>query len=104
MLGGQSLFENRSCQSQRRGATRPKKLTDEHRIAIMSWIDEDCSITLKAMAARLADRFAITVGASTINRAIDDFHFSWKRTSIIPFRRNDDEAEFVNFMPKLISV
>jgi transposase len=78
--------------SQRRGATRHKKLTDEHKAALVSWIDDDCSLTLKKIAARLAEQFSITIGTSTINRAIHEFHFSWKRTSLIPVRRNDDEA------------
>ena len=76
----------------RRGGLMRAKLAQEHRDAILTWVNADCSMTLRQIVARLHDTYQVTVGKSTIDRVLSDFHYSWKRTSIQPIARNDEES------------
>ncbi|KAI5151379.1 hypothetical protein ENBRE01_2101 [Enteropsectra breve] len=71
-----------------RGGVRERKLTDEMRTAIRSWIDADCGLSLKSLSEKVEADFGLTVSKSTIDRCISAFNYSFKRTSLIPERRN----------------
>ncbi|KAI5154526.1 hypothetical protein ENBRE01_3401, partial [Enteropsectra breve] len=70
------------------GGVRERKLTDEMRTAIRSWIDADCGLSLKSLAEKVEADFGLTVSKSTIDRCISAFNYSSKRKSLIPERRN----------------
>jgi len=72
-----------------RGGTRSPKLTNEQKETMLSWVNENCTVTLSALKAKIQDIFNITVSTSTISRYIEKFHYSLKRVTIIPERRND---------------
>ena len=44
-----------------KGGVRKKKLNEKHVNAIRSWIDEDCSTTLKCINSKLEDKYSLTV-------------------------------------------
>ncbi|KAI5154726.1 hypothetical protein ENBRE01_3451, partial [Enteropsectra breve] len=71
-----------------RGGVRVKKITDEIRDSIRQWIDENCGLTLKELACKVEDKYGIAVSITTSNRTIGSFNYSFKRTSLIPERRN----------------
>lgn len=88
-----------------RGGSRPrKKALDEGDVAfIKEMIDENCAITLEDMRARLFTARNKTVSTSTIGRAIDGFHYTFKRLDLVAERANDPElvaqrVEFANEM------
>jgi transposase len=83
--------ENR-VEAKKRGGHQTKKLSDEHKQQIKSWVDENCSLTLRKIKQRCFEAFGITASPTTINRCLDEFHYSLKRVSVIPSRRNDEEA------------
>jgi transposase len=74
------------------GGNRPKKISDEHRSAIRSYVAEDCSISLEKIARRLLEEFGVEVCKMTVYRALRSFSYSFKRVSLIPERRNDKET------------
>lgn len=53
-------------------------------------VDTDCSKTLKQIKTLLAEEMSLHVSTSTINRAIDDFQYSFKRVVLIPEARNNE--------------
>ncbi|PIO68931.1 hypothetical protein TELCIR_09263 [Teladorsagia circumcincta] len=63
-------------QQKRRGGVRGQKLTEEQIQLITSWVDDDCSITLKKIQEKCADTFGIAVSQSTINRALAAFSYT----------------------------
>jgi hypothetical protein len=73
----------------RRRKSGRKILTIEHRDLIKTYIDEDCTLSLQAIANRLRDQHGITASISTIDRVIFDFRYTLKRTCVIPERRNE---------------
>lgn len=75
-------------ETKKRGS-RPKALNDEHVLAIRRWIDDDASITLSALKNKLLEVYGISVCTKTIDNYIDSFGYSFKRTTLIPERRNN---------------
>ena len=72
-----------------RGGIRNKKLSCEQKNLIRSWVDDDCSITLRAIKEKVLSEFGISICEKTADRVMKEFHYSLKRTSLIPVRRND---------------
>ena len=56
----------------------------------MEKINEDVSITIKSLKTKLSVDKNVTVSASTIERAIKNFHYSFKRVQLVPARRNTE--------------
>jgi len=59
---------------------------------IQSWIDEDCGITLKSIQQRCQSQLNINVSIASLHRAINNFNYSFKRTSLVPEKRNDPDV------------
>ena len=76
----------------RRGGPRPRKIDSDHAERIRSWVDTDCSISLKEMKTRCQEELQLTVSTKTIDRCLRSFHYSMKRTTCLPARRNDERA------------
>lgn len=55
---------------------------------LCSWVDGDCTQTLDQLSARLRNERGVSASRSTVLRALNDFHFSFKRTTPLPDRRN----------------
>ena len=75
-----------------RGGIRNSKLNEQQKDLIKSWIDEDCSLSLKNIKTKIFEDLNIIISPSTISRYIDNFHYSLKRVSIVPIRRNTPET------------
>lgn len=71
-----------------RGGPRNVKLNDATRLSIKNMVDENACVTLRGIQRTLATN-NIDVSKSTICRTLKKFHYTLKRTSIIPERRND---------------
>ena len=67
-----------------------KKLNAESTSFIMEKINEDVSITIKSLKTKLSVDKNVTVSASTIEREIKNFHYSFKRVQLVPARRNTE--------------
>ena len=70
----------------------PKKLSVEQIFTIKGWLEEDCSLSLRAIAEKCRAMFNITVSKSTVDNVIQGFYFSLKRIHKVPQRRNDIET------------
>lgn len=75
-----------------RKSGRPQILTDDHKKSIQKYIDDNCSIPLRAIKQRLEKEHSISPSLSSILRGINSFSYTLKRTSLIPKRRNDANA------------
>jgi transposase len=82
--------ENR-VDSKKRGGAR-SKLTEEAKATIRSWVDEDCSITLRRLKERSSAELQIDVTEKTIDRCLSAFQYTLKRVHVQPERRNTEEA------------
>lgn len=68
---------------------RLKKLSVLQINEICNWIDEDCSLSLRQLKERCLTQWPLhQISLSTINRALKTFHYSFKRISFVPERRN----------------
>ena len=72
-------------------APKVKKITVEIATFIKNAIDEDVSVTLDVLQNKILTLKNILVSKSTINRAISEFNYSFKRVVLIPERRNSAE-------------
>lgn len=68
------------------------KIENNHKEAIINYVDHDCSITLESIRQKLKDEFDLHVSIMTIGRCLKTFHYTLKRTTLIPERRNDDRS------------
>ena len=78
-------------ESDRAKNKRPAKITEEQKNLVRTWVDEDCSISLKALTLKFANTFHITISKSTIDRILYNFHYSIKRVNLLPIRRNSED-------------
>lgn len=76
----------------RGGRPRRKILNEEHRDQIRAWVDEDCSVSLAELARRCHETLHVQVSPKTVDRCLSHFHYSFKRVSLQPERRNDEVA------------
>lgn len=83
---------------------RGKKLTEACLNSLFMLMRDDCSITLNEIKTKLFKMNNITVSVSTINRALKHFHYSFKRISLIPERRNTVETINKRFEYALIAM
>ncbi|XP_052889313.1 uncharacterized protein LOC128297668 [Anopheles moucheti] len=65
-------------ESKKRGGHRAKSLSSEAVDSIRVWIDEDCTITLKALAEKVFQQYGVRVAASTIAKEVKEFNYSFK--------------------------
>ena len=72
----------------KRGPRTGSKITEEMCGAIQNWLADDCGLTLVQLKNRLSASYGIDVSKSTVDRAIKGFNYSFKRTSVVPERRN----------------
>jgi transposase len=55
-------------------------------------VDDNCTISLREIQTRLIDEFDVETSKDTVARSIDGFSYTLKRTSLIPERRDDENA------------
>lgn len=70
---------------------RERILNDEEVQRLMSWIQEDCTISLRSLVERCLSEFNKVISKSTIENYISGFQFSLKAISLSPERRNTPE-------------
>ncbi|XP_052890193.1 uncharacterized protein LOC128298480 [Anopheles moucheti] len=75
-------------ESKKRGGHRAKSLSSEAVDSIRVWIDEDCTLTLKALAEKVFQQYGVRVAASTIAKEVKEFNYSFKMIQRVPERRN----------------
>lgn len=77
-----------------KGGDKRSKLTDRMKLKLREWVDNDSSITLKKLKLNILQEFheLDSIGTTTIDRALKDFHYSFKRVSIVPVKRNDEST------------
>lgn len=94
----------------KRGGDHSSKLSIEQKILIKSWVDEDATITLKELSNKLNISCGLNVSTSTINRCLNNFHYTLKNLTLVPVRRNTPstiEHRFTyaqNFNTKLLEI
>jgi transposase len=65
--------------------------SDQQKEVLCDWVDEDVTLTLNQLKQKCLNEWPNieTISLTTINNALKDFHFSFKRVTIVPERRND---------------
>lgn len=86
------ILQTKSIEKQLRGGIRKKKLSDVQRYSICRWVDTNCCITLEKLKRKLFKKFNVKCCTKTVERALKDFHYTLKRTSIYPEKRNNNET------------
>jgi transposase len=82
----------------KKGGQRRKSLDLTHEMSLREWIDEDASITLNSLKTKLFEKHGITVSIKTVDNYIDGFNYSFKRISLIPSRRNEEDVLNLRFI------
>ena len=63
-----NVFQNEGrLVKKERGGIRRKALTDENKINIKRWVEEDCSLILKSIQKLALSKLNVSVSQSTIN-------------------------------------
>lgn len=73
---------------EKRGGDRRSKLSSEIKEQLIAHVDLECTLTLDNLSDWVLNRFGLLVSKSTIDRALKDFHYTLKRVTIVPERRN----------------
>ena len=78
----------------RKGGHRRPKLNDIQKDQIMDWIEENCTLSLKQIRDKLLDRYPDIqrISLETLNKVFKEFHYSFKRVTLVPERRNTTEV------------
>ncbi|XP_035906549.1 uncharacterized protein LOC118509668 isoform X3 [Anopheles stephensi] len=76
--------------SHRKGGPHLKKLNDEQIQTMKSWVDKECSLSLKKIAEKCREEFGVQVGLSTVRNYLTGFSYTIKRVPPLPERCNRD--------------
>ena len=88
-----NMFNKHNVSTSRpRGGDRKSKLSNQQKLEILGWIDENCLLRLKDICQLISEKFGFTVGKSTVERIVKGFHYNLKSTVSIPERRNCDST------------
>ncbi len=71
-----------------RGGDRRTKLSDEQKENVRTWVNEDATLTLEQLASKVQQEYSLSVSYSTINRCLNNFHYTLKTGVVVPERRN----------------
>ena len=91
-----------------KGGARRTSLTPENKQLIKQKIDENSSITLRGLKVLCESEMGLNIGKSTIARCVSSFHYTLKRTHLLPERRNcartiDIRANYAREFMELLS-
>lgn len=86
------LGEEPTTAPTKRKRGRKPKLDGEEILLILDWLEEDSTLTLKQLCARIERDFGKKIGKSTLNKAFHDLSISYKEVVDIPARWNADEV------------
>lgn len=67
---------------------KPSKLNEEQINSVREYVDTDCTKSLSEIADFIHSNFGIQVCLSTVHRYLEKIHYTFKRLSPIPARRN----------------
>ncbi|TBU10098.1 hypothetical protein CWI38_2024p0010 [Hamiltosporidium tvaerminnensis] len=67
---------------------RRSNLTLEIKESLQTYVDLECTKTLYELAEWVKSKFNVDVSTSTIDRALREFHYTIKRVTVVPGRRN----------------
>jgi len=91
-----------------RGGSKNCILNEEEKIWVKDLVDQNCSITLHSLKKKVHEMFQKSVSCSTLFNYLKDFHYTLKRISVIPEKRNNLETielrrQYVNNFARWIS-
>ncbi|KAF7687784.1 hypothetical protein CDIK_3019 [Cucumispora dikerogammari] len=72
----------------KRGGDRRSKITEEIKMQILQYVDDQCTRTLQEIATWVFEKFQKQVSISTIDRILRGFHYTVKQITLVPERRN----------------
>lgn len=61
----------------RKGRGRKSKISDEHRSAILTWVEEDCNLTIHKILLLLEKQFGLQSSKSAVHRVLLDLNLSY---------------------------
>lgn len=83
-----SYLKEGKTRSGERGGDKRTILSAEQKDRIRQLVDADATVTLNALQRKVCEEMAISVSTSTINRCLDEFHYTVKTLNVVPVRRN----------------
>jgi transposase len=83
--------ENR-INSLKRGGDRRSILTSEQKEMIISWVDDDPTITLKKLVVKVEDQIGLKIDDNTVDRVLKGYNYTLKQILPIPERRNNSST------------
>jgi len=58
------------------GQGRKCKITDDYRVAILTWVKEDCNITIQKILLKLKKQFGLNSSKSAVHRVLKEMNLS----------------------------
>jgi transposase len=74
-----------------KGGIKPKILTDEQIDVMISWVEEECSVTLKQLQQKILQIFRNMVSVTTVGNYLEGGVFNIKQTHCEPAAMNIEE-------------
>jgi transposase len=71
-----------------RGCDKRTLVSEEQKIAVKTWVDENLTSTLKNLVQKFNSIYNMVVDDNTIDRCSKNFHYSLKQITLVPERRN----------------
>ena len=73
---------------------RKQKLTEVQKRQLCVWVDQNCTLSLKELKTICMEKWPELgpISLMTIDRALQAFHFSFKRISMVPESKNSPEV------------
>uniref|UniRef100_A0A914X2D1 Transposase n=1 Tax=Plectus sambesii TaxID=2011161 RepID=A0A914X2D1_9BILA len=90
------FLEEGRVEAKKRGGDKAHKLTDEQKLAVRRWAEEDRRISLAKLKEKCLSTFGVAVSEATISRLLKTFSSTATRRTPLQPKRRGDGAEAID--------
>uniref|UniRef100_A0A914XVQ5 Transposase n=1 Tax=Plectus sambesii TaxID=2011161 RepID=A0A914XVQ5_9BILA len=90
------FLEEGRVEAKKRGGDKAHKLTDEQKLAVRGWAEEDRRISLAKLKEKCLSTFGVAVSEATISRLLKTFSSTATRRTPLQPKRRGDGAETID--------
>ncbi|OQS54127.1 hypothetical protein EHP00_1136 [Ecytonucleospora hepatopenaei] len=84
--------ETRNTQRSLRGGDHRSRFDENQKNQIRQWVDKDLKLSLRYLVNKITNTFSMTVGKTSVDRVLRDYHYTLKRTTLVPEARNTERT------------
>lgn len=96
-----SWIKSGKITNDKRGGQKPKKITEEIKAIMLTWIEEKPTISLQEIKGKLALNFGVDVSLTTVGNYLEGSMYTIKQVHFEPITMNSEENKIKRYVYKI---